>query len=71
MEELTKEQKIYYITAISTAILAFLALIGLSFTLLKFIETKFLGYKTVISIFIFIALWLIIIQSGLKRWIKR
>ena len=71
MEELTKEQKISFITAISTFFLAFLAFIGLGFTLLKLIETEFLGYKSTFLIVIFIFLGLISIVFILKGWIKK
>lgn len=69
--QLLKDQKISYITAISTAILAFLAFIAVSFTLLTFIKDKFLGYKTTIIILIFISLWVVIIGYRLKRWILK
>lgn len=69
--QLSKDQKINYITAISIAILTFLAFIAVSFTLLTFIKDKFLGYKTSIIIFIFISLWIIIIEYRLTRWILK
>ena len=71
MEELTKEQKISFITAASTAFLSFLAFIGLGFTLLKFIENRILGYRIAFLILILITFGLFYITKRLKEWLSK
>lgn len=67
----SKEWKINYITAISTAILAFTSIVALTFALVEFIEKKILGITGSFIILVFIFLGLIIIISLIKRWIKK
>lgn len=67
----SKELKINYVTAISTAILAFVAIIGLFFVLVELIGKDVLHLKEAILIFILIFLGLFIIISIIRRWIKK
>jgi hypothetical protein len=63
-------ERINYITAVSTAILAFVAIIGLMFALVEFVEKGILSTKLLIATFVLIFIGLFVIVGIIKRWVK-
>lgn len=69
----TKEQKIQFISALATVILAFTALIGLILALSEFIEARFriFGFGGTAWIMTILIVGLVIIVGLTKRWIEK
>ncbi len=69
----TKEQKIHFINALATVILAFTALIGLILALSEFIEGRFriFGFGGTAWLVTIIIICFIITIGLTKRWIEK